>query len=135
MLSPGFLHPIIHLGFGVEFQQPAIVAEALAQAAVHDTWMHPLFLQSEQLARAQGSSSKSLLTLLQEIRQDDKLCDSPRWSDGNKLRDGVLGRAADEMIRYASQWTVQQEQLGKKVAEMTNFCRELPAHQPISYNN
>lgn len=31
----GFLHPIIHLGFGVEFQQPAIIAEALAQAAVH----------------------------------------------------------------------------------------------------
>ena len=30
----GFLHPLIHLGFGIEFEQPAIVAEALAQAAV-----------------------------------------------------------------------------------------------------
>jgi hypothetical protein len=35
-LFGGFLHPIIHLGFGVEFRQPAIIAEALAQAAVHD---------------------------------------------------------------------------------------------------
>ena len=35
----GFLHPIIHLGFGVEFKQPAIIAEALAEAAVHDNWI------------------------------------------------------------------------------------------------
>ena len=27
---------MIHLGFGIEFNQPAIIAEALAQAAVHD---------------------------------------------------------------------------------------------------
>lgn len=38
-LHAGFLHPMIHLGFGVEFQQPAIIAEALAQAAVHDNWI------------------------------------------------------------------------------------------------
>ena len=39
MLVPmfaGLLHPIIHLGFGVEFEQPIIMAEALAQAPVHD---------------------------------------------------------------------------------------------------
>ena len=38
-IPQGFLHPIIHLGFGVEFKQPAIIAEALAQAAVHDNWI------------------------------------------------------------------------------------------------
>lgn len=38
-LYAGFLHPMIHLGFGIEFQQPAIIAEALAQAAVHDNWI------------------------------------------------------------------------------------------------
>jgi len=38
-LHAGFLHPMIHLGFGVEFKQPAIIAEALAQAAVHDNWI------------------------------------------------------------------------------------------------
>lgn len=50
----GFLHPvretltvnhrqclltdlqIIHLGFGLEFNQPAIIAEALAETCVHD---------------------------------------------------------------------------------------------------
>ena len=38
----GFLHPMIHLGFGIEFNQPAIMAEALAQAAVHDNWIGTL---------------------------------------------------------------------------------------------
>lgn len=50
-LHAGFLHPMIHLGFGIEFKQPAIIAEALAQAAVHDNWIgyvlwvsiHPFF--------------------------------------------------------------------------------------------
>ena len=32
--SLGFLHPIIHLGFGIEFNQPAIIAEALAQYVI-----------------------------------------------------------------------------------------------------
>ncbi|KAG6015673.1 hypothetical protein E4U41_004579, partial [Claviceps citrina] len=32
----GAYHPVIHLGLGIEFEQPAIVAEALAQAAAHD---------------------------------------------------------------------------------------------------
>ena len=30
---------MIHLGFRVEFNQPEIIAEALAQVAVHDSWI------------------------------------------------------------------------------------------------
>jgi hypothetical protein len=32
-LYEGAYHPIIHLGLGIEFQQPGIIAEALAQLA------------------------------------------------------------------------------------------------------
>ncbi|POR37682.1 Putative nucleosome assembly protein C36B7.08c, partial [Tolypocladium paradoxum] len=35
-LYAGFLHPMIQLMYGVEWEQPAVVAEGLAQAAVHD---------------------------------------------------------------------------------------------------
>ena len=68
----GFLHPLIHLGFGVEFQQPAIVAEALAQAAVHDNWIGP-FLHGAEEAAASIDESKGLVQLLNEIRADKKL--------------------------------------------------------------
>ena len=31
----GYLHPVIHLGFGIEFKQPAVIAEGLGQTAIH----------------------------------------------------------------------------------------------------
>jgi hypothetical protein len=48
----GILHPLIHLGFGVEFEQPAIIAEALALAAVHDDWDAARLIESETIAKA-----------------------------------------------------------------------------------
>lgn len=40
------------------------------------------------------------------------------WKDGNKIRDGILVRAPDEMIKYASQWTAAPETLEDKTVEM-----------------
>ncbi|KAI9880934.1 MAG: hypothetical protein M1830_010002 [Pleopsidium flavum] len=113
----GFLHPLIHLGFGVEFKQPAIIAEALAQAAVHDVWIGPFLFEAEKAAHDKASS-KSMVSILDEIRADNKLSTAAHWDDGNKIRDGILKRAPDEMIKYASQWTVVPDQLEEKTAEM-----------------
>ncbi len=67
------------------------------------------------------------MSLLDEIRADRKLSTAAHWEDGNKIRDGIMKRAPDEMIKYASQWTVKPEQLEEKSAEMTNAAG-------ISYN-
>ncbi|KAL6241941.1 hypothetical protein RBB50_011186 [Rhinocladiella similis] len=115
----GFLHPLIHLGFGVEFKQPAIMVEALAQAAVHDDWPGTFLYAAEEAAK-ESKSSKSLVQLIHESRANKKLRNSPHTEDGNKLRDGVFARAAEEMIDIASQWTVKPEQLQQKTAEMIN---------------
>lgn len=122
-LFAGFLHPIIHLGFGIEFRQPAIIAEALAQAAVHDNWMAPLFFDAEKAAKAakvDSKSTKSIVKLLSEIRADKKLSSSAHWPDGNKIRDGIMKRAPDSMLHYASQYTISPSQLEEKTAEMAN---------------
>ncbi|KAK9312397.1 hypothetical protein V1524DRAFT_449697 [Lipomyces starkeyi] len=117
----GFLHPLIHLGFGVEFNQPAIVAEALAQAAVHDTWIGDFLLPAEKAAGRIGKrGEKTLLQLLDEVRGNQKLVNSVQWPDSNKIRDGILKRAPDEMLRYASQYTVSADRLEEKLAEMIN---------------
>jgi Questin oxidase-like len=113
----GFLHSIIHLGFGVEFKQPAIIAEALAQAAVHDGWIGDLLLPAEKMA-TQKRSNKSLLDLIKEIRANEKILNAPHWEDGNKIRDGLLARAPQEMIDLTSQWIVNADELEKKTAEM-----------------
>jgi hypothetical protein len=117
---PGFLHPLIHLGFGVEFNQPAIVAEALAQAAIHTAWIGPLFLESEKAAKQNRNPSKSLVQLLDEIRADKELSSAAHFDDPNKIRDGILARSPDRMLKYASQYSVKEEELEEKTAEMIN---------------
>ncbi|CZS97033.1 related to HypA-like protein [Rhynchosporium agropyri] len=118
----GFFHPIIHLGFGLEFKQPAIIAEALAQGAVHDSWTGKYLLRTEAAAKSNNDASvtTTLLELLDEIRANKKLATSAHWGDANKIRDGILVRAPEEMIRIASKWIVTPETLERKTAEMTN---------------
>ena len=116
----GFLHPIIHLGFGVEFEQPAIIAEALAQAAVHGNWIAPLFIESEKAAKKNGGVQKTVLQLLEEIKANEKITAAVRWEDGNKIRDGLLKRAPEDIIKAVSQYTVREEELEEKTAEHIN---------------
>lgn len=123
-LYAGFLHPIIHLGFGIEFQQPAIMAEALAQAAVHNSWMAPLFLGCEKAAKAprgKDQPRKTIVQLLSECANDPKISTAAHWEDGNKIRDGLLKRAPQEMINIASQYTLSEsDDLEEATAEMVN---------------
>ncbi|KAI2793918.1 Oxidoreductase ptaJ [Penicillium oxalicum] len=118
----GLVHPLIHLGFGLEFNQPAIVAEALAQAAVHDDKLgYDFFLSAEKKAGAVGkASSKSLIQLLNEILENEALATSAQFGDKNKITDGVLRRASQEMLHVASQYTVSEDQVDEKLAEMIN---------------
>jgi len=121
LVFAGFLHPLIHLGFGVEFEQPAIIAEALAQAAIHSDWIEKFFYQAEQAAEDNRSnSSRTMVELIDDIRNDKQLHDAPRWSDGNKIRDGILARAGERMVSYTSQYHVQPGELEEKTAEMIN---------------
>lgn len=115
----GFLHPLIHLGFGVEFKQPAIIVEALAQAAVHEGWIGKLLLPAEKTA-SEKKSEKNLFDLINDIQANEKILNAPHWEDGNKIRDGLLARAPDEMIALTAQWQVNADDLDKKTAEMIN---------------
>jgi hypothetical protein len=125
----GFLHPIIHLGFGIEFQQPAIMAEALAQAAVHDSWMAPLFLKCEKVAaenRGKEKAKTTIVQILEECKNDEKLRKAVQFKDGNKIRDGILKRAPEEMIKYATKYTVEESDLDSATAEMINAAGSFP---------
>lgn len=123
----GFFHPIIHLGFGIEFQQPAIIVEALAQASTHDRWPAEFMQLTENKATERKQKKEkpvSLFQLLKDVRASDKIRESPHWEDANKVRDGVFKRAMPEITDLCSKWFVQPttEDLKLKTAEMTNFC-------------
>lgn len=116
------MHPIIHLGFGIEFKQPVIVAEAIAETAIHPIWLDSFFIEADQAAKQGQQRSDTLVNLLDKIQSDEKLRNATYWSDDNKVRDGVMGRAKEEMIRYASQWRVEATELEEATAGMINAC-------------
>lgn len=105
----GILHPIIHLGFGVEFEQPAIIAEALAQAAVHDKWEASHLHDSEKAAKAHGPDGRSDTTIVQLVGE---IYASTTWFSRDKAK-------------YASRVHVTEETLEEKTAEMINAAGEL----------
>ena len=101
----------------MEFHQPAIIAEALAQTSVHEDWPADLLLGAEKAAK---QSSKTIPEVLEDLRADSKLYDSVKFEQGNKLREGMLPNALNELIHHVSQWTVGEDELETKTAEMFN---------------
>ncbi|RYO73719.1 hypothetical protein DL766_009063 [Monosporascus sp. MC13-8B] len=118
----GLLHPLMQLMYGVEWRQPAVVAMALAQAAVHGDrgGMRDFLLTTDRQARAASSSEPmpAIVDLLEAARADEKLARSARLSDGNKTREGMLDRAWGEATAVASRVRVNPDELDERTAEM-----------------
>lgn len=122
-LFEGVYHPFIHLGFGIEFELPGIVAEGLAQAASHNpTHLAAFFQRAEALAAKMEAEPRApLVELYHEMRTNHTIATAARVSDGPwRVRDGVLGRAREEMARLAAQFRVKptEEDVERATAEM-----------------
>ena len=119
--TTGVIHPLIHFGFGIEFQQPAVIAEALAQAVCHDKFFGPFLFRSEQLGKEKGSEKGSaLIDLMREIREDPALYNESYWDGGDSLNDKILADAPQKLCEIAAKWRVDVEDLDEKTAEMIN---------------
>jgi hypothetical protein len=123
-LLEGLYHPLIHLGLGVEFNQPSIVAEGLAQAASHDSMgMETFFVQAEEAAKRSKKSQQSLVNLLKEVRANDDIRNAPEaFTDGpTRVRDAVLKPGnLEQIVDIAAQFRVQPEDLKLRLAETIN---------------
>ena len=120
----GFLHSIIHLGFGIEFHQPAIIAEALAQAATHDPYLNPLLFDAEKMANARRSltTKRTLIAILEDIQADPKMHGACSFAQSARtIEDGILVNAREGMTEYCSQYSIKPEELEMRTAEMMNF--------------
>lgn len=120
----GAHHPFIHLGLGVEFALPSIVAEALAQAVVHPYSGIPdclLLTDAEAIPLASNTSPKLLLDLYKEARASALVATGARWEDGPfKMRDGTLGRSRSEIVRLAAKYRVHPSEMELRAAEVIN---------------
>ncbi|KAG6995600.1 cytochrome P450 monooxygenase [Physcia stellaris] len=115
------VHPIIHLGYAIEFKQPSLVAEALAAACVHDDWPKDFLLPTEGFVQP-DTPSKSLLQIFDIIRHDPDFTSAVKDTDPfNKVRDGLLKRVTGEQLApYLSQFQVKPtlDDMQRKLTEM-----------------
>nr|POF02472.1 questin oxidase [Quercus suber] len=121
-LFEGAYHPIIHLGFGIEFDQPCIVAEGLAHAATHDPAdIETFFVRSEQIARSGSVRSRSLVELYSQVRENKKIQTAAKMQQGPvRVRDGVMACALEEIATVAAQFQVTPEDLELRTVEMVS---------------
>ncbi|KAJ4389510.1 hypothetical protein N0V93_006980 [Gnomoniopsis smithogilvyi] len=112
-LFEGLYHPLIHVGFGIEFDQPAIVAEGLAQAASH-AWgnIGDYFTRCDEIAQAEGALTTPLQELYQQVRANDKIRMSVQLQQGpNRIRDGLMPNAMEELAKIGAQFRVGKNDL------------------------
>ncbi|KAL7931253.1 hypothetical protein V8C35DRAFT_310812 [Trichoderma chlorosporum] len=129
-LFAGFLHPLIQLMYGIEWRQPAIIAEGLAQAAVHENRVGAFLTKVEQAASSQPQSTQKtpLPQLFESVRQfSEKLATSAHYGDSNKIYDGVFVRAPDEALEFLKQVRVREDELEERLAEMVHSCAYVAA--------
>ncbi|KJZ80508.1 hypothetical protein HIM_00358 [Hirsutella minnesotensis 3608] len=122
-LYGGLLHPLIQTMYGIEWRQPAIVAEGLAQAAVHANRLGN-FLWKVDAAAAQIPAPQTpppFPEVLENLRRDhEKLVSSFQWEDSNRVFDGMLARAEDEAMDVLTQIRVRPDEIDEKTAEMVH---------------
>jgi hypothetical protein len=122
-LLEGLYHPLIHLGLGIEFAQPSIIAEGLAQAASHDSMsIERYILDCEQEALKIAVSQRPLVALYQDLNSSESIRAASRgFGDGvSRVRDGILGCSSKELVEIAAQFRVRAPNLQRAFAETTN---------------
>ena len=107
----GAVHPLIHLGFGVEFKNDDVVAEGLAEACVHS----PSFAPVVDVAKFSKSATekKSLLEIVDAIYEDTTFDGVVKYTDPIKSTSVLKSDKATEAIKdYVMQWSFDESEKG-----------------------
>lgn len=125
----GINHGIIHLGFGVAFKEPLIVAEGLSLAALASD------LEFVRKIPPPSSSTTSLLNIIEQVRNDKRLEGilKPR----NISRKHVLRESTPLIHEYISKWDINEGNVAEKEKELVEMIALLyaapvrPGKRPI----
>ncbi|KAF9905556.1 hypothetical protein EC991_001586 [Linnemannia zychae] len=133
----GAFHPLIHLGYGVDFGIDAIVAEGLALMAITSTMMSPFVVAPattidtmttkimSQLSISQPSSARTVEDILTAIREDRELDDVTSYPEANKSMDVAKSKvAASKVQKLLSEWKMEatSQDIDFKAKELYKAC-------------
>ena len=137
----------MHIGLGLEFAQAPILAEGLAEAAVHHDWWYTAYIDACALeARKPNKEKASLIECFEKASLDEKIAccssydymkqyeaPSEQFPDGRwfvrrePYRDGVVGLVKNELASCAGGWQVRPEDdLERATAELINTSSKPP---------
>lgn len=141
----------MHIGLGLEFKQAPILAEGLAEAAVHHDWYYTAYIDACALeARKPNKKKLSLIECFEKALLDEKITSCSSWDYNNQFeppsekyprgryfvtrepyRDGVVGLVKNEMGNCAGGWQVRPEDdLQRATAELINISsKRLPKNR------
>ncbi|KAG0379690.1 hypothetical protein BGX24_012140 [Mortierella sp. AD032] len=133
----GAFHPLIHLGYGIDFGIDAIVAEGLAMMAVTSKMMAPFVVAPatmienvttkivSQLSISEPPSAKKIVDILTAIREDRELDDVTSYPEVNKTMDVAKSKvAASKVQKLLSEWKVEEtvQDIDLKAKELYKAC-------------
>lgn len=138
----GFLHPLIHAGYGSEFGLPGLIAEGIAEATAQRTEADPLFpaelfetspggltsrFSAFMLSSVPAAKEIHALTVLARVAKDDTFAPSnvklpvPSGEDENSV-DRVVRIGGQKLVEYTGAWmksvTPDKDVLRKKFEEV-----------------
>ena len=103
----GAVHPLIHVGFGLEFSSEIVVAEGLAEACVHSPAFAPV-VDSEMYSKP-STGTKSLLDIADEIYHDKVFDNVVVFNDFPKVNPLLKSKAACDTIKdYVMKWSFDE---------------------------
>jgi len=116
-LLDGILHPMLYLGYGIEFSLPGLIAEGLAQVAVHGAPSPNLIPRSMFEAPTKRGPGTHAFSILSRIMSDRAFVNySGSFGD-------LQMKLGQKIQSYAAEWLVDganPQEIAKKVQEL-NF--------------
>lgn len=109
-LIGGAVHPLIHIGYGLEFNLDGIVAEGLAMTSITEGNYSVLFEHSQR-GVGQPSGNLSLFDVLQEMANDQGLDPGKAVKFGADSKIGDVLRSkhtVQKIAHYADQWKLTE---------------------------
>ncbi|KAF9560766.1 hypothetical protein EC968_006052 [Mortierella alpina] len=133
----GAFHPLIHIGYGVDFEIDATVAEGLAMMAVTSTMMAPFVVKpagavdrvaskvAAQLSLSKSSAPNTVVEILKAIKEDHELDGLTTYSASNKTMDiAENSKVATKIQHYLSGWNIEEssQDIDAKTKELYKAC-------------
>ncbi|KAJ7599286.1 hypothetical protein C8J56DRAFT_1040180 [Mycena floridula] len=115
------VHPMIHLGYGLEFGLPGIVLEGLAQTAVHDVEATPCLPKSLFDTVESSQPSTHAFTILARILKDHDFDSASKRPDMFAMYPAAMEKYGPLVGKYVDMWTINTsdpKNIERKVVEL-----------------